>query len=77
MESNFDSEIYAGIVTYNPDLQRLTENLDAVTKQVRRVVVVDNGSENIDRIRTLVEKYQNLGIISNKKNLGIAKHLIK
>lgn len=75
MESNFDSEIYAGIVTYNPDLQRLTENLDAVTKQVRRVVVVDNGSENIDRIRTLVEKYQNLGIISNKKNLGIAKAL--
>ena len=40
-------KIGAGIVTYQPDMDRLRENLNAVVGQVDFVVCVDNGSRNI------------------------------
>ena len=39
-------EICAGIVSYNPDLKRLKENIDAIFPQVDEVIVFDNGSIN-------------------------------
>jgi rhamnosyltransferase len=40
--------IFAGIVTYQPDLNRLGDNLRAVSPQVRKVIIYDNGSTNIE-----------------------------
>lgn len=40
----------ACIVTYEPDLDVLTENVRAVSVQVDDVIVVDNGSSNVDAI---------------------------
>ena len=37
----------AGIVLFNPSIQRLKENLDAITVQVDFTVLIDNGSNNL------------------------------
>ena len=36
----------AGIVLYNPDLGRLKENIESICKQVDKVILIDNGSDN-------------------------------
>ncbi|SUO89534.1 glycosyltransferase family 2 protein [Streptococcus uberis] len=64
----------AGIVTFNPEMQRLTENINAIKSQVDRVLIVDNGSKNLKEIR---ETFKNLEIIALGANLGIAAALNK
>lgn len=66
------SAIMCGVVTYNPKIERLKQNLEAIYPQVSLVTVVDNGSNNIDAIDGLCEKYPKILIIKNKKNEGIA-----
>ena len=58
-------DVLAGIVTYNPDIKRLNENIIALLKQVKHVYIVDNGSHNILEIENLITSYKN--IIINKK----------
>lgn len=66
-------KMLAGIVTYNPDIERLRKNLDSVRKQnVDELVIVDNGSDNIDEISQVSD---GLALIRNGKNKGIAKAL--
>jgi len=31
----------AGVVTFNPDMERLKENLDALSKQIINIVIFD------------------------------------
>lgn len=71
-------KIGAGIVTYQPDLDRFRENLNAVMDQVDFVVCVDNGSKNIAALKTFLAastETQKVTLIENRKNLGIAKAL--
>lgn len=65
----------AGIVLYNPEEKRLIENLDAIYKQVKCVILVDNGSQNVDQISAILRNYSNSLLIRNDKNLGIATAL--
>ena len=65
----------AGIVTYNPDSDRLKNNINAISGQVKQVYCFDNGSANIEEIRTLCCQYENVTIIENGKNSGIAEGL--
>lgn len=67
--------ICAGIVTYNPDLPRLKENIDAIYEQVSKVIIVDNGSKNVQHIRTMLNKYTNCELFCNDINYGIAQAL--
>ena len=69
-----DSTIMAGIVSYNPDLVRLRENLEAVTPQVDYVVVIDNGSTNVDEVTTLCSEF-GASLVRNAENQGIAAAL--
>lgn len=69
------NSICAGIVTYNPDLKRLKENLSAVVQQVKRVFIVDNGSENISDIEKLQKTFVDTVLLKNKNNMGIAHAL--
>jgi len=62
----------AGIVLFNPDLERLRENIEAIAGQVSSVICVDNGSDNIEKIMELLSKYNNVSLEQNSKNLGIA-----
>ena len=66
----------AGIVTFNPQIKRLRDNIDAVVLQVDVVFVFDNGSANVDEIEMLVDTYD--GVVHLQKageNLGIAAGL--
>lgn len=65
--------ITAGIVTFNPDLDRLKENVSAILPQVDKVVIFDNGSINQKSIEL---EYQNSAIIiKSERNVGIAAAL--
>ena len=62
----------AGIVTYNPDLERLNANIASIYPQVSELFVFDNGSNNISGIESLTKEYGNITIIKNDINRGIA-----
>ena len=69
-------ETLAGITLYEPDIDRLLENIEAVLPQVDKLICVDNGSRNIEEVK---EKIQNtspkIEFIENGENLGIARAL--
>lgn len=65
-------KIAAGIVTYNPNIQRLKENIEAVIVQVDRVIIVDNGSKNIEELKQMWGNNEKIELFYNKENEGIA-----
>lgn len=68
-------KVYAGIVTFNPDLDRLSENLDAIIGQVDEVVVYDNASKNVEevvRLLALHDQYKRISLFRSKRNGGMA-----
>lgn len=66
-------KIVAGIVLYNPDIDRLKLSINQLKKVVDMIYLVDNGSSNIDEIDSLIDN--KIYIIKNDNNLGIAKAL--
>lgn len=67
--------IDAGIVTFNPDLSRLDENICAILPQVETVHIYDNGSDNYSDIEQLIKgKYnaQPIRLIRSQRNGGMA-----
>ncbi len=60
----------AGIVTFDPDTDRLRQNIAAISGQVEAVLIIDNGSANISEFEAF--DVQNLIIIKNGSNKGIA-----
>ncbi|RXF69361.1 glycosyltransferase family 2 protein [Arcticibacter tournemirensis] len=61
----------AGIVLYNPDLSRLSENINAIISQVDQLVLVDNGSIDQSHLPELA-KIEKVVIVKNGDNKGIA-----
>ena len=70
-------DISAGIVLFNPDINRLKENISAVIVQCTHIYLVDNGSNNIDEVKELLNQYNQskISILCNTENQGIAKAL--
>lgn len=68
-------KIAAGIVTYNPDIVRLQENIDAVLNQVEHLIIVDNASKNKDMWLEKLADIEKVTILQNDTNEGIAKAL--
>lgn len=66
-------KLIAGIVTFNPEIDRLKKNIDSITKQVDEIIIVDNNSKNISEIESLTG--DNITIKKNSENYGIAKAL--
>ena len=69
------NKICAGIVTFNPDPVLFQKCFDAISSQVERVYIFDNGSRNADYLH---EKFQSNActVISfSPMNVGIAKAL--
>ena len=63
----------AGIVTFNPNIERLKENIISISKQVDKLFIIDNNSCNYHEISMLIEgKYDNILLIQNSENRGIA-----
>jgi rhamnosyltransferase len=67
--------IFAGVVTFNPDIGRLRENVRAIEDAVDRVLVFDNGSKNVEEIRGLLSGVAAASMIESKENFGIATAL--
>lgn len=67
----------AGIVLYNPDLERLKESIISIQSQVKMVYCYDNDSKNKQEIKELLLKYDNVIYLSNNQNLGIATAINK
>lgn len=67
-------KIIASIITYNPAIDRLQDNINALLHQVNEVIIVDNHSTNLSKIISVVTQYK-LFRISNSSNEGIAKAL--
>lgn len=65
----------AGVVLYNPDINRLIENYKTISKQVDDIIFVDNNSDNFKEINDEFHGVPNVRIIKNKENKGIATAL--
>ena len=63
-------KILAGIITYNPDIERLNENISLIEGQVDLIVIIDNCSKSRDFINLIKDK--NVVIIKNDSNYGVA-----
>lgn len=74
-EMNDKVKTAAGIVTYNPKMERLVKNLKAVAEQVDHVLIYDNASKNIDEIEQMAASFPNARIIKSDINRGVARAL--
>jgi rhamnosyltransferase len=69
------SGVCAVIVTWNPDLERLTKVVEALSPQANGVVIVDNGSGNFDEVSSRWSAHDNTHVIGLPENLGIGAAL--
>jgi len=68
-------KLAAVIVTYNPEIDRLKDVINSIVNQVDFIIIVDNGSKNINDIREICSIKSNIEIIENDINYGIGKAL--
>lgn len=73
--ANQAERIIAGVVTFNPDIDLLRENLQAVSPQVSSVLVFDNGSANAGDVQRIVSGISNTELLQSEQNVGIAAAL--
>lgn len=65
-------KIIGGIILYNPDIIRLSENISAIIDQIDYLLLIDNNSNNIVDIMNEYKFDPKIKIISNKENFGVA-----
>ncbi len=66
-------KIFAGIIAYNPDMDKLRDNVSAIINQVDGLILVDNGSDNIEAVKAMIEAFdKNITFIENQDNKGVA-----
>ena len=69
---NSTPQICAGIVSYNPSIDRLLLSISSLQAQVSKIFIVDNDSQNIDEITQKLADYKQVSVYRNNANLGIA-----
>lgn len=71
--------IFAGIVTYNPNVNRLFQCIRSIKDSVARVLIFDNASMNISEIETMVKHksngFNNVTLLKSETNIGLASAL--
>lgn len=70
-------KILAGIVLYNPDIERLRENVGAIISQVDKLILYDNHSSNIEIVRSSFFGNEKMELICNENNDGISVALAR
>lgn len=65
------SEIYAVMVTYNPDIVSLSQVIESLAEQVDEIIIVDNGSKNILEIENFISNHR-IELIKFPENKGVA-----
>lgn len=74
-EESISNSVCCGIVTYNPDIDRLLENIEAVCSQVSEIIIYDNGSINIGEIKLIVTAMPEITLLQSDHNDGMSKAL--
>ena len=70
----FDTDnVFAVIVTYNPSVPLLRENIAALVCQVSRLIILDNGSKNVVAICCLLKNFPTVEFYEADENLGLAR----
>ena len=67
----------AGIVLYNPEVELLKKNVDALYNQVDKLLLYDNGSSNYQEVKSIFGNYEKIVFEDGVKNRGIAFALNK
>ncbi|MDB1565701.1 glycosyltransferase family 2 protein [Lacticaseibacillus paracasei] len=67
--------IYAGVVTFNPNLDQLEKSIQAIQDQVSSVIVFDNGSDNISEVLQRTNGNYKVKVLRSSFNIGIAAAL--
>lgn len=75
MTHSWNPRVCAGIVAFNPDIQRISENLASISPQVERIILVDNASANWKELEHLLRGFPTVQVVRNAENLGIAAAL--
>lgn len=68
-------ELIGLVVTYNPCIDTLLLNINRICKNLKQVIIVDNGSSNIVEIEEILSSNKMICLISNEENKGIATAL--
>ena len=71
--NSHDADVVAVVVTYHPDA-KLQSRLQAIRSQVDGLVVIDNGSRNVNAVHAAATQ-SNCDVIRNQANMGIAHAL--
>lgn len=66
-------DVIAGIVTFNPELDRLKANIASIINQVDEIIIIDNGSRDATAFEKIVSSKVHVHL--NEKNKGIATAL--
>lgn len=66
-----NNSIAVGIVLYNPDINRLNDVIHSINKQVAKIIMYDNASDNICQIKDICKKYD-IDLLESNSNQGIA-----
>ncbi|MDO5883753.1 glycosyltransferase [Ligilactobacillus animalis] len=70
------AKICAGIVLYNPELELLQKNVNALLGQpMEQIYLYDNNSQNAAEIAEIFKNWDNVEYIRNNENAGIAHAL--
>lgn len=65
-------KVVAGIVLYNPNLDRLLQNISAIANQVDKIILYDNNSTKINFDQSILNNFNNVELILGEKNIGIS-----
>lgn len=64
--------VFAIVITYNPTLGHLWRLISALTGQVEKIILVDNGSANLAELRSACDGQAQIELIALAHNMGIA-----
>lgn len=67
--------VYAGIVTHDPDIDRLGENIAALYPQVDRILIFDNASQDVSSMAKIVFGFDKIEVLRSSSNVGMARAL--
>lgn len=67
-----NKKIIVGILLYNPNLNRLEQNINAIIKYLDTILLVDNNSKNVSDIEILANN-THIVLIKNKENKGLPR----
>ena len=70
---NISYKVAAGIVTFNPNLAELKNNINSILQQVEHIYIYDNASRNIEEIKQFSSGL--ITVFQSNTNDGIAKAL--